>query len=122
MDPRTVIAQRIDLKLRHLLGEGVDSQRTISDDRYARDVLLVCDAMTDTDLPLLARQFRAASEHMAAERRAGHSSISDGPSQDWAMDTSGFGVSQPPAVAVPQTPRSSTFGPVSRFLTSRWLG
>jgi hypothetical protein len=119
MDPRTVIAQRIDLKLRHQLGEGVDAQRTLSDERYARDVLLVCDAMKDTDLPLLARQFRDAGEHMAAERRAGRE---PGPSQDWAMDTSGFGVSQPPAVAVPPTPRGSTFGPVSRFLTSRWLG
>jgi len=119
MDPRTVIAQRIDLKLRHLLGEGVDSQRTISDERYARDVLLVCEAMKDTDLPVLARQFRTAGEHMAAERRAGRE---PGPSQDWAVDTSGFGVSQPPAVVVPQTPRGSTFGPVSRFLPSRWLG
>ena len=117
MDPRTVIAQPIDLKLRHQLGEGVDAQRTVCDERYARDVLLVCDAMKDTDLPLLARQFRAAGEHMAAERRAGRQS---GPSQDWAADTSGFRVSQPPAV--PQTPRGSTFGPVSRFLPSRWLG
>jgi hypothetical protein len=119
MDPRTVIAQRIDLKLRHLLGEGVDAQRALADERYARDVLLVCEAMKDTDLPVLARQFRAAGEHLAAERRTGRE---PGPSQDWAVDTSGFGVSQPPAVAAPPAPRSSTFGAVSRFLPSRWLG
>jgi hypothetical protein len=118
MDPRTVIAQRIDLKLRLLLGEGVDAQRTISDERYARDVLLVCEAMKDTDLPLLARQFRAAGEHMAAERRAPRES---GPLPDWAADTSGFGVSKPPAVPAP-APRRNSFGPVSRFLPSRWLG
>lgn len=98
MDPRTVIAQRIDLKLRHQLGAGVDAQRTVNDALYARDVLLVCDAMQGTDLPLLARQFRAADEHVAAERRAlqraGHQA---GPALDWAEDTSGFGVSQPPA-------------------------
>jgi hypothetical protein len=118
MDPRTVIAQRIDLKLRHQLGEGVDAQRTLSDERHARDVLLVCDAMKDTDLPVLARQFRAAGELMAREHRTGRE---PGPSQDWAEDTSGFGVSRPPVVAVPPLARSSTFGPVSRFLPSRWL-
>jgi len=95
MDPRAVIANRIDLGLRRHLGEGVDAQRTLTDERYARDVLLVCDAMKGTDLPLLARQFRAAERHMAAERIAGGHHA--GPAQDWAADTSGFGVPQPTA-------------------------
>jgi hypothetical protein len=60
MDPRSVIANRIDLGLRRHVGEGVDPQRTLHDARYARDVLLVCDALKGTDLPQLARQFRAA--------------------------------------------------------------
>lgn len=120
MDPRAVIAQRIDLKLRHQLGEGVDVQRTLSDERYARDVLLVCDAMAGTDLPLMARQFRTAGEHMANERLVGRHA---GPSQDWAMDTSGFGASQPPALATPPAARSNrTFGPASWLTPSRWLG
>jgi hypothetical protein len=119
MGPRTVIAQRIDLKLRHLLGEGVDSQRTLADERYARDVLLVCEAMKDTDLPLLARQFRAAGDHMGAERGAGPQAVA---STEWAADSSGFGVSRPPVLAMPPAlPRGSTFGLVSRFLPSRWL-
>jgi hypothetical protein len=119
MDPRAVIAQRIDLKLRHELGEGVDAQRTMTDARYARDVLLVCDAMKDTDLPLLARQFRAAGEHMAAERRTlQRPGQHAGPAQDWAADTSGFGVSQPP---LPIAPVSHAHKP-SWFSPSRWLG
>jgi hypothetical protein len=68
MDPRTLIASRIDLKLRRLLGQGVDATRAINDTRYARDMLLVCDAMAGTDLPQLARDFRAAGEQVAARR------------------------------------------------------
>jgi hypothetical protein len=108
MDPRAVIANRIDLGLRRHLGEGVDAQRTLTDERYARDVLLVCDAMKGTDLPLLARQFRAAGQLGAVEQGVGgHQS---GPVQDWAMDTSGFGVSEPSAEA-----KASWYSP------SRWL-
>ena len=36
-------------------------QRAGIDARYARDVLLVCDAMPETDLPQLAEEFRAAT-------------------------------------------------------------
>jgi hypothetical protein len=105
LDPRTVIATRIDMGLRRQLGEGIDPYRALRDAVYARDMLLVCDALAGTDLPLLARQFRAAGEHMAAERRAGHHA---GPPQAWAADTSGFGVSQPPAAAIGEpSPRAS---------------
>ena len=98
MDPRSIIATRIDLHLRRHLGVGVDSCRALTDARYMHDVLLVCDAMADTDLPLLARQFRIAGERMAQETRqhAGHDA---GPPQGWAANTSGFGVSQPPLAA-----------------------
>jgi len=92
MDPRTLIANRIDLRLRRHLGAGVDCYRALTDARYVRDVLLVCDAMHGTDLPLLARQFRAAGERMAQASRPGHDA---GPPQGWAVDTSGFGISQP---------------------------
>jgi hypothetical protein len=98
MDPRDIIATRIDLHLRRHLGVGVDSHRALTDARYMRDVLLVCDAMADTDLPLLARQFRVAGERMAQEasQHPGHDA---GPPQGWAANTSGFGVSQPPLTA-----------------------
>ena len=97
MDPRAVIANRIDLQLRRELGQGVDPCRALSEARYARDMLLVCDALVGTDLPLLARQFRVAGQRMALEaRRPGRDA---GPPQGWAANTSGFGASQPPRVA-----------------------
>jgi hypothetical protein len=118
MDPRTLIAQRIDLHLRRQLGEAVDMRRALNDVVYRRDLLLVCDAMKGTELPLLARQFRVAGERYEAERqhfeRAGRHA---GPPQDWGADTSGFGVSQPLPLAEPETrhPKLSWFSP------SRWL-
>jgi hypothetical protein len=70
MDPRHIIVSRIDLQLRRHLGQPVDAQRAFSDLRYAKDLLLVCDAMQGTDLPHLATQFRAIHEQMTAARRA----------------------------------------------------
>ena len=95
MDPRTILASRIDLQMRRHLGTGVDSYRALTDARYVRDVLLVCDAMVATGLPLLARQFRVAGERMAQDRqpRPGHD---EGPPQGWAANTSGFGAAQWP--------------------------
>jgi hypothetical protein len=115
MDPRTLIASRIDLQLRRHLDHGVDVYRALADERYARDMLLVCDAMQGTPLPLLARQFRVAAERMQQERqRPGHDA---GPPQDWATDTSGFGLSQLPAAAdaPARKPERPWFSP------SRWF-
>ncbi len=70
MDSRSIIVSRIDLQLRRHLGQAVDTHRAVSDTRYAKDLLLVCDAMEGTDLPHLATQFRAADEQIAAARRA----------------------------------------------------
>ena len=113
MDPRTVIASRIDLQLRRHLDQGVDVYRALSDARYARDMLLVCDAMKDTDLPLLARQFRKAGVHM--DRDAKLSGRDVGPPQGWAADTSGFGVSQPLSLPDTRAAKKPWFSP------SRWL-
>ena len=70
MDQRHIIVSRIDLQLRRHLGQAVDAHRAVSDTRYAKDMLLVCDAMEGTELPQLAMQFREADEHMIAARRA----------------------------------------------------
>jgi hypothetical protein len=70
MDARTLIASRIDLQLRRHLGQPVDTYRAIHDARYAKDMLLVCEAMQGTELPQLAQQFREADEHISAARRA----------------------------------------------------
>jgi hypothetical protein len=121
MDPRTVIAQRIDLHLRRQLGEAVDMRRALNDERYARDLLFVCEAMRDTELPLLARQFRAAGRLVADQRRqrrfgAGRDA---GPPQEWAVDTLGFGVSQPPADTEPATLKENQGAKAPWFSTSR---
>jgi hypothetical protein len=70
MDSRAVIAHRIDLHLRRHLGQGIDAALAMRDEDYALEMLLVCDAMKDTELPRLARQFRTAGEGMAV-RHAG---------------------------------------------------
>jgi hypothetical protein len=109
MDSRRVIAARIDMGLRRALGEGVDAQRTLDDPLYARDVLLVCDAMTGTDLPELARRFRAAT---LGGRDAG-------PPQEWAADTSGFGLSTPPPVPVPSVQAPAEAPPAAPWYSPR---
>jgi hypothetical protein len=70
MDQRHIIVSRIDLQLRRQLGQAVDAHRAVSDPRYAKDMLLVCEAMEGTDLPQLATQFREADERIVAARRA----------------------------------------------------
>jgi hypothetical protein len=59
------IAQRIHAGLLEALGQGIDVQRMVADALYARDVLLVCDAVAEFELASLAAQFRTAA--LAAE-------------------------------------------------------
>lgn len=68
------ISDRIHLLLVRELGQGLDRQRMLREPLYARDVLLVCDALRLTDAPFLAMHFRrcAASPdevELAAARR-----------------------------------------------------
>ncbi len=80
---RLQLANRIHLGLMRELGQGIDLKQMLTSTLYARDVLLVCQAYPDTELPQLSEQFRkAAAEPMT--RRA-----------DWQRDSSGFGVSRP---------------------------
>jgi len=118
MDPLKVIVERIDLQLRSHLGQGVDGYRALNSARYARDMLLVCDAMTGTDLPLLAGQFRDASGPAArASQRRGPGRDPQSP-QLWAAITSGFGVTPPP------THRARTARDSNKpwFSPNRWFG
>jgi hypothetical protein len=55
------LAYRMHFALRRWLGCAVDVQRMVGDPRYARDVLLVCDASKDAELIELARRFRRAA-------------------------------------------------------------
>lgn len=80
---RLQLAKRIHLGLVRELGQGIDLKQMLHSALYARDVLLVCEAHADTELPQLGEQFRQAT---AAELARG----TDGP-----RDSSGFGVSKP---------------------------
>jgi hypothetical protein len=60
---RHKIALRMSVLLQRELGQGIDPLRMLAQPLYARDVLLVCDALQGSDLQMLAEQFRQASEH-----------------------------------------------------------
>lgn len=53
------LLQRIDALVVQATGLAVDADRMHTDALYARDVLLVCDAVVDSDGPALAKRFRA---------------------------------------------------------------
>ena len=75
------LADRMHTLLTHELGQGLDRQRMLREPLYARDVLLVCDALRDTEAPLLAHYFRRAvtcpdeAEAEAARKRAGFNAV-----------------------------------------------
>ena len=58
---RLLIAQRLYPALLREIGHAIEIERLLSEPRYARDVLLVCEACPDGDLPTLAAQFRACA-------------------------------------------------------------
>jgi hypothetical protein len=84
------IAARINQVLVQEIGQGIQPARLIREPRYARDVLLVCDACGGTELPLLAREFRRllSTTGAAAEPRAGHARQRT----EWSNTSTGFGV------------------------------
>jgi len=70
------IAVRIDTLLRQEIGHDIDITRMLTEPRYARDVLLVCDALRGTAGADLAGHFRRAAlaaEETAAAPRKGFS-------------------------------------------------
>lgn len=54
------IADRINAGLQSELGQGIERERMVHEPLYARDVLLVCEALRGSELARHARQFRAA--------------------------------------------------------------
>ena len=65
------IARRIGALLEPEIGVGVDSQRMLDDPRYARDVLLVCDAHVGHELAQLASWFRRCASAAATAAESG---------------------------------------------------
>jgi hypothetical protein len=130
------IANRIHLLLLKELGQGIDVQRLLNERRYARDVLLVCDAQPGTDLASLALHFRHTRAALAAAAPAA-TGTREAPSGFGHTLGSLFGhdfefvqvPAQPPAFAdstfrlKPRArPVSGHPPPRSRFSPARWIG
>jgi hypothetical protein len=99
---RLQIATKIHFFLLRELGEGIDIDKLLHSERYARDVLLVCDACSTPELPALAQQFRRAMPPVLRQAVAATAS-------GWAPDSSGFapsGATPMPAHAAPVARRS----------------
>ena len=64
------IAARINALLVIEMGQGIDPARMLTEPLYARDVLLVCEALPGTELATLAPQFRQALRALEAEHDA----------------------------------------------------
>ena len=114
---RLQLARRIYQVLVREIDHAIEVERLLTDDRYARDVLLVCDALPGSEAPPLATQFRAMpppaagmAAHPVPTRAPGHARQPT----DWSRDTSGFGVTRPPPVAPLASSRPGVAEPPDR--------
>lgn len=64
------IAGRINALLVREMGQGIDPARMLAEPLYARDVLLVCEALPGTELAELAPRFRQAQQAVEADQEA----------------------------------------------------
>jgi len=64
------IAGRINAQLVRELGQGIDPARMLTEPLYARDVLLVCEALPGTELAELGSTFRQALQAAEADHDA----------------------------------------------------
>jgi hypothetical protein len=89
------IATKIHFFLMRELGKGIDVEKMLQQPRYARDVLLVCDACRGTELAELASTYRQVKKLYdrleASAQIPGHAHHPT----DWSRNTTGFGVSRP---------------------------
>ncbi len=116
------IATKIHFYLMRELGQGIDVEKMLKQPRYARDVLLVCDACSGTELAQLAVQYRSARDlyKRLEQQRAlqpGHASQPT----DWAKNTTGFGVSRPMTDSGPATDLGADAQPPEGERTKGWL-
>ena len=123
------IADRMHELLLRELGQGVDGLRMVAEPLYARDVLLVCDAMPGTELATLAQHFRvAANERAEDEAPAPPPAAASGFGASVVSRlSSGFGRSKPGSSSTlearAEAQDADTDPPPARswFSPSRWL-
>ena len=125
---RTQIAHRIHDLMLGEIGHGIQIERLLGDARYARDVLLVCDACVGSELMALAVMFRDVTANLPAHLTETVPDRHEPPGyaqqpNEWARDTSGFGLTQPPPLALdPRGRDDSDFGPATVERRRSWLG
>jgi hypothetical protein len=110
---RLQLASRIQLLLFRELGEKIAIDRLLSNDIYARDVLLVCEALRNEELVDLAHRFRRMSP---VHGKGGH----EPQPVDWSENTSGFSLQPPPEDAPSSEPPHRGSGGWLAA-TRRWL-
>ena len=121
MPSRLQIAQRLHQALQAEIEHGIEIERLLSEPRYARDVLLVCDALPGGELGTLAALFRAASPPAPGWTGGlGHTQHDS----DWPRDSAGFGASRPPAVGAPTDAEPAAPSPAApaKGWRPRWVG
>jgi hypothetical protein len=102
---RLQLAQRIHQLLLREIDHAIEVERLLADPRYARDVLLVCEAVPGGELQPLVRLFRDTSQPATGPAEPpGHAPQPN----EWGRDTSGFGVTQPPPVPTPSSTRRAS--------------
>ena len=102
---RQQLAQRIQQQLLREIDYSIATDRLLADSLYARDVLLVCDAVPG-ELGTLAALFRQAPPVVPtrATDEPGHAPQAT----EWGRDTSGFGITQPQPMAQPHAARRAS--------------
>ena len=124
MDPtiRLRLATRIHFALRRNYGEDVEVSTLLRSLPDAREALWVCAASGDTELVSLAKQFAEATKASAlADAKAPQPQVAAGAApQDtvWSQDTSGFGLTRPPALA---DDGAATLAPAGWRQRMNWL-
>jgi hypothetical protein len=95
------IATKIHFFLLRELGQGIDIEKMLSHELYARDVLLVCEACQGTELARLAAQFRSLQTPGVAEPAAAYitahtaHTAHTARAQGWATSTSAARIPAP---------------------------
>jgi hypothetical protein len=98
------IATKIHFFLLRELGQGIDIEKMLSHELYARDVLLVCEACPGTELARLAVQFRSLQTPGVAEPAAAYITSQTARPQEWATSTKSVRI-QAPLVAQASEPQ-----------------
>jgi hypothetical protein len=113
------IATKIHFFLMRELGKGIDVEKMLQQPRYARDVLLVCDACRGTELADLANAYRQVRKlyDRLETTRPGSPGHTQRPT-DWSRNTTGFGVSRP--LDDSQPPDTGSPPPEGRSWLQRW--